>query len=161
MFSKLRRKIKEYNEIVELRKERDSSTEFTENERIIPEIITKCDFTQNVYPNCEIEKYYYNNLELKYQKHWSYDSADSFSFTISRRDNNHQLHEIKLGNAKLEILQKMIADKKLAYVNESTISAMNCTDLPSGTCSYCGMQNAKDTVRCINCGAILKSAETF
>ena len=134
--------------------EKDKSITFTDRERIIVEIITKCDFSKCGWYYHE-DVFYYNNLKLKYCKYSEYSNSAQSCFGITRQDNHHSLHNIALGKAKQEIVDNIIADKKLAYINETIVTALNSKQVNPGDCTYCGTHNAEDKINCINCGVIL------
>lgn len=134
-----------------------ASTEFTEEEKIICDIIIKSDFSK-----CNVEFrsngdiynafFVYNNLKLEYYMNDFYYGT---CFILKRVDNDHLLKEIKMGEAKLQIIDKIIKDKFDAYVQNSITSAFNDKSKNADDCPYCGTKNPKDKINCINCGAVI------
>jgi hypothetical protein len=164
-FKKVKEQVKEqsekYKESLRKQKEYNSSTIFTEEEKQICDIIIKADFSKctiNIskhysdYMDYYISQFIYNNLKL-YYKHYSNDIYNSFN--LHRLDNGHFLKTVKMGKAKIEIINNMIKDKYQAYVENSITSAFNNKNENVGDCPYCGTKNAEDKTNCINCGAVL------
>jgi len=139
-------------------KEYHASTKFTEEEKQICDIIIKSDFSKcNIstsdwhYGGYGFSYFYYNNLKLTYQHAIRY----GHKFNLSREDNGHFLKEISMGESKIKIIQKIIADKHKAYIEDSITSAFNNRKENAEDCPYCGTKNLKDKMNCINCGAVL------
>ncbi|MCK9416768.1 hypothetical protein M0Q97_08945 [Candidatus Dojkabacteria bacterium] len=158
---KIKELSEEYKESLRKQEEYNSSTIFTEEEKQICDIIIKSDFSKcNVminrdyfgYDDYHISKFIYNNLKLHY-KHYSH-AIDNY-FNLYRLDNGHFLKTIKMGKAKIEIINNIIKDKFQAYVENSITSAFNNKNENAGDCPYCGTKNAENKTNCINCGAVL------
>lgn len=151
------------NNIVSISSENEyhASTKFTEEEKQICDIIIKSDFSKcNIstsawhYGGYGYSYFYYNNLKLRYE-HADKSTKYGHIFRLSREDNGHFLKEISMGESKIKIIQKIIADKHKAYIEDSITSAFNNKKENADDCPYCGTKNLKDKMNCINCGAVL------
>lgn len=147
-------------------KEFNESTTFTEEEKQICDIIVKSDFSKcdfDIFDSyydestsmIKYHKIIYNNVKLKY--YHCIRKTYVHHFDLYRVDNKHYLKTFNMGRAKIAIIDKLIDDKRKAYIENSITSALNNKSANAGDCPYCGTKNSENKTNCINCGAVIKN----
>jgi len=157
MFKKLKeRKRQQLEAALDYKKqvnEMDESTIFTKNEKVLMDIVVKCEFGTSVRYHSNIN-FYFNDLYVDY--YYSEDHR-SGEYSIYKKEKNSNIFLIGgyVGKAKRKIINDIINDKRSAYVENSIISAFNNKIKNSNDCAYCGTKKEKNRINCINCGAVI------